>query len=452
MSNTDYSAVSALEPALRPWRAPFSTAPLDFRTKLPGSKSLTARELVLASLADGESTLRRPLHSRDSVLMVEALRALGIGIDEVAGDGSFGPDLRITPAPIRGNAAIDGGLAGTVLRFLAPLAALGDGPVVIDGDPAARRRPMAPVIDALRALGVTVDDDGRGHLPLTVHGTGRVTGGEIEVDASASSQFVSALLLAAPHFAEGLTLRHTGSRLPSLPHIEMTLACLRARGVDASSPALGVWRVDAGPIAAVDVEIEPDLSNAAPFLAAPLLAGGRVAVEDWPPATTQVGDLLRELLPRYGAAVDVDARGALVVSAPGLTAGPLPAVDLDLSAGGELAPTFAALAAAGNGPATIVGIGHLRGHETDRLAALAGDLESVGARVRILDDGLEITPGSLRAGPWQSHADHRMATTGALLGLAVDGVELDDIATTAKTLPEFPQLWAALVDSGERPA
>jgi len=448
MGTVGYSGATAAEPAAVAWRAPRATGPLDLRMTLPGSKSLTARELVLAALADGPSTIRRPLHSRDSWLMVDALRALGTSIEEVPGDGGFGPDLRVVPARLAGPARVHGGLAGTVLRFIAPVAALADGLVAVDGDEAARRRPVRPVIEALRALGVRVDDEGEdGQLPFTVHGTGSVGGGELSIDASASSQFVSALLLAAPRFEAGLALRHTGARLPSQPHIEMTLAALRARDVSASSPAPGVWRVEPGPIAAVDTVIEPDLSNAAPFLAAALVAGGRVAIGGWPEATTQVGDSLRELLPRYGATVS--RRGdAVVVEAPGVGAGPLPAVDLDLSEGGELAPTFAALAALGAGPARLTGIGHLRGHETDRLAALAEDLGALGAAVRILDDGLEIAPAPLHGGRWRSFADHRIATTGALLGLVVDGVELDDVATTAKTLPEFPQLWAALVASG----
>lgn len=446
-----YSGASAADSAARPWRAPRATGPLDHTMSLPGSKSLTARELVLSTLADRPTLIRRPLHSRDSRLMVDALRALGVSIEEVPGDGAFGPDLLVGPRPLEGPATIDGGLAGTVLRFIAPLAALATGDIHVDGDAAARRRPMRPVIDALRRLGVDVaDDDGR--IPFDVRGTGQVTGGHLEIDASESSQFVSALLLAAPRFAQGLTLRHVGSRLPSRPHIEMTLACLRARGVTAETLEPGLWRVEPGPIGGGQVEIEPDLSNAAPFLAAALIAGGRVAVTGWPAATTQVGDSLRELLPRYGAEVRLEG-DVLTVLAPGIASGRLPAVHLDLAEGGELAPTFAALAALGSAPAELTGIGHLRGHETDRLIALVNDLEVVGVQAVALDDGLLVLADAddeLRGGRWACYGDHRMATTGALIGLAVDGVELDDVATTSKTLPEFPELWATLVASGSR--
>lgn len=431
------------------WHAPVASGPLDHRMTLPGSKSLTNRELVLAALADGPSLIRRPLHSRDTGLMVDALRALGAAIDEVDGDGAFGPDYLVTPGDLFGGVGIDCGLAGTVMRFIPPVAALALGPVSLDGDEHARKRPMKATIDALRGLGVDVDDDRRGSLPFTVHGAGRVAGGELAIDASASSQFVSALLLAAPRFENGLTLRHTGARLPSVPHIEMTIAALAARGVTVASPEPGVWVVPAGAIAALDVTIEPDLSNAAPFLAAALVAGGRVTIAGWPDRTTQVGDRLRELLPRYGATVTRDGDAVTVEGGAGALAHPLPAVDLDLSEGGELAPTFAGLAAFGSGAAEITGIGHLRGHETDRLAALVDDLSTVGGAASELPEGVRVTPAVLHAGEWKAYADHRMATTGALLGLVVPGIEVDDIASTAKTLPEFPELWAALVASGD---
>jgi 3-phosphoshikimate 1-carboxyvinyltransferase len=283
-------------------------------------------------------------------------------------------------------------------------------------------------------------------MPFTIQGTGEVEGGELTIDASASSQFVSGLLLAAPRFSTGLTLRHVGERLPSMPHIEMTIATLARRGVVVESPEPGVWVVPPGPIAGAEIEIEPDLSNAAPFLAASLLAGGTVTIEGWPDATTQVGDHLATLLPRFGATVTRDGGALTVDGGAGLRGGTtLPGVDLDLSEGGELAPTFAALAALAGAPGRITGIGHLRGHETDRLAALAAELTALGGRVTELDDGLAFEPAELHGGPWRSYQDHRMATTGALIGLVVDGIEVDDIATTAKTLPEFPQLWGDML-------
>lgn len=440
------------------WRAPLAAGPLRARLTLPGSKSLTNRELVLSALAERPSVLHRPLRARDTDLMAEALRSLGAGIDEHEhGDGWI-----VTPGEIRGSTSVDAGLAGTVMRFIPPVAALALGPVAIDGDEHARNRPMRTTIDALRDLGVELDDDGRGALPFTIHGSGRVEGGEVTIDASASSQFVSGLLLAAPRFERGLTLRHSGGRMPSMPHIEMTIATLARRGVVVENPEPGVWVVPPGPILGAGIGIEPDLSNAAPFLAAALIAGGTVTIDHWPDATTQVGDHLGRLLTRYGATVtrgpesaqDGPPSHALTVDGGDglLGGGTIAGVDLDLSEGGELAPTFAALAALAASPGRITGIGHLRGHETDRLAALAAELNRIGADVSELEDGLAFEPvdmSALHGAAWRSYADHRMATTGALVGLAVPGIELDDIGTTAKTLPEFPELWARMLRSPE---
>lgn len=418
------------------WPAPVATAPLDAHLVIPGSKSLTNRELVLSALAAGPSTLHAPLVARDTELMADALAALGATIEKSP------TAWRITPGELHGNTQLHAGLAGTVMRFIPPVAALADGPVTIDGDEHARKRPMRTTIDSLRALGVEVEDDGRGGLPFTIHGIGRVRGGRLTIDASASSQFVSGLLLAAPCFWEGLVLTHEGERLPSVPHIEMTLTTLRRRGVEAYEADRGMWVVDPGPIAGADVPIEPDLSNAGPFLAAALLAGGRVTIAGWPAATTQVGDLFATLLPRFGAVVSRGPDGLTVDGGAGYLGGVRwEGVDLDLTEGGELAPTFAALAALATTASRITGIGHLRGHETDRLAALAAEITGLGGRVAELDDGLAFEPAPLHGAPWRAYADHRMATTGALLGLVVPGVVVDDIATTAKTLPEFPALW-----------
>ena len=431
------------------WIAPAASGPLNARLSLPGSKSLTNRELVLSALAERPSQLQRPLHSRDTNLMAEALKELGATIREVPGDGGFGPDWIIEPGELHGGVSISAGLAGTVMRFIPPVAALALGPVAIDGDEHARSRPMRTTIEALRGLGVDVGDDGRGTMPFTIHGSGAVEGGELTIDASASSQFVSGLLLAAPRFRRGLTLRHVGERLPSMPHIEMTIACLAQRGVTVESPETGVWIVPPGPILGTGVGIEPDLSNAAPFLAAALIAGGSVTIDHWPDATTQVGDDLARLLTLYGATVTRNGHSLTVDAGAGLLGGvAIPGVDLDLSHAGELAPTFAALAALADSPGRITGIGHLRGHETDRLAALRAELTGLGAQVTELDDGLAFEPvpaSAWHGGSWGSYADHRMATTGALIGLAIDGVEVDDIATTSKTLPEFPELWAAML-------
>jgi 3-phosphoshikimate 1-carboxyvinyltransferase len=431
------------------WPAPTATGPLAATVRLPGSKSLTNRELVLSALAQGPSRLRDALIARDTELMVAALRSLGTRIERE------GDDLLVAPAPLQGGASIDVGLAGTLMRFLPPLAALADGPVRFDGDERARLRPMATTVLSIRALGVEVDDEGRGTMPFTVQGTGRVAGGPVLIDASASSQFVSGLLLSGARFDDGLVVEHRGPRLPSLPHIEMTLEALRRRGVHAESevgPAGGgsgpgaLWRVPAHRIAGRDLAIEPDLSNAGPFLAAALVAGGWVSVPGWPDGTTQVGDRLREWLAAFGAEVE-HRRGELTVAAQGVAARPLQPVDLDLREGGELAPTLVGLAAFADGTSTFTGIGHLRGHETDRLAALATELGALGIAVEETDDGLVVHGGRPVASdrPWQSYADHRMATTGALIGLVTPGLAVEDVATTAKTLPGFVELWSGLL-------
>ena len=422
-----------------PWPALFATGPLAATLQIPGSKSLTNRELVLSALASSPSRLRAPLHSRDTALMMQALRSLGVEIREVNGAGAYGSDLIVTPGPLEGGTFIDCGLAGTVMRFLPPVAALALGPVAFDGDPAATRRPMRATIDALRALGVEVNDDGRGTLPFSLYGTGGVEGGELEIDASTSSQFVSALLMVAPRFAKGLTLRHVGATLPSTAHIDMTIDALALRGVTVEVPGPGTWVVPASEIHARDVSIEPDLSNAGPFLAAALVAGGSVTIVNWPARTSQVGDELPGILERMGGRSSfVDSgngTGELTVTGTGRIHG------IDLDNASELAPTIAAVAALAETETRLTGIAHLRGHETDRLAALVAEINALGGDATETDDGLVIRPAALHGGLWHSYEDHRMATAGAILGLGVEGVLVDDIATTSKTLPQFPELW-----------
>ena len=423
--------------ATPPWPAPQATGPLDARVAVPGSKSLSNRYLVLAALATGPSRLEGVLASRDTRLMAAALTALGA----VVADDESGAWLVTPPGALAGGVTLDCGLAGTVMRFLPPVAALATGAVRFDGDRQAYARPMGPVLDALRVLGVRVDDHGAsGRLPFTVHGRGTLAGGRVDVDASASSQFVSGLLLAAPRFDEGLTLRHVGPTLPSLPHIAMTVDVLRGAGVvvDDSRPA--IWQVRPGPIGGRDVRVEPDLSNAGPFLAAAMVAGGSVRVPGWPTTTTQPGALLPGLLTRMGADCALDG-DVLTVTGTGVVHG----LDVDLRAAGELVPTVAALAALADSPTRLRGIGHLRGHETDRLAALASEITSLGGRVEQSSDGLVITPQPLHGGRWRTYADHRMATAGAVLGLAVPGVDVEDVGTTDKTLPDFVGLWTAML-------
>ncbi len=422
-----------------PWAAPVARGPLDAVVEVPGSKSLTNRLLVLAALADGPGVLRGALRSRDADLMAAGLRALGVEVVE----GSAASELQVTPGPLRGPADVDCGLAGTVMRFLPPVAALADGPVRFDGDEGARVRPMGPVLAALGALGVGVTRDGPRPpttLPFTVRGRGSVRGGSIDVDASASSQFVSGLLLAAARFDQGLTLRHVGTTLPSMPHIDMTVEVLREVGVEVDSSRPAIWRVEPGPVAARDVQVEPDLSNAGPFLAAALVAGGTVRVPGWPTTTTQPGAMLGDLLTAMGGAAALED-GVMTVTGTGEVRG----VDVDLHAAGELAPTIAALAALADSPSRLRGIAHLRGHETDRLAALSAEITRLGGQAEQTADGLVITPRPLHGGTVRTYADHRMATFGALLGLAVPGVLVEDVATTAKTIPDFVGLWDGML-------
>ena len=423
------------------WPAPVAPSAVRATVEVPGSKSVTNRALVLAALADGPSTVRRPLRARDTLLMADSLRALGAHVTD---DGAH---WRVAPGRPAGGGRIDCGLAGTVMRFVPPVAALAPGDVVFDGDREARVRPMRPVLDGLRALGVMVDDEGRGTLPFTVQGRGSVTGGVVTLDASGSSQFVSALLLAAARYDKGVEVRHVGPPVPSMPHIEMTLAMLRDARVDASATGCGTWRVEPGAIAARDVDVEPDLSNAAPFLAAALVTGGEVTVPGWPAATTQPGDALRHLLAAMGGDVALDDRG-FTLRGSGEVAG----IDADLRDVGELAPALAAVAALARTPSRFRGIAHLRGHETDRLAALAAEITALGGDVRETDDGLEISPRRLRGGVFRTYADHRMATAAAVLGLVVDGVEVEDVATTAKTLPDFVAMWDAMLAGDPTPA
>ena len=407
---------------------------------IPGSKSLTNRELIIAAIADGPGRLIAPLHSDDSRRMVEALRALGVGIDEEDTGGEFGPDLVVTPAKLTGGSTIDCGQAGTVMRFIAPLAGLAQHDVHLTAHETALHRPMGGLISALRDLGVDIDDEGTWALPFTIRGHGRIRGGRVEIDASASSQFVSGLLLAAPRFDVGLHLVHTGTHLPSLPHIDMTIEALSRRGIRIERPATGEWLVEAGVPRAKEIAIEPDLSNAAPFLAAALVTGGSVSVTGWPVHSTQPGHLLPEILQAMGAHVGRHS-GTLTVRAGSGIRG----LDLDLSAASELTPTLVGLAAFADSPTTIRGIGHIRLHETDRIAALIGNVRALGGQAEELPDGLRIIPSTLHGGVWAAHHDHRMATTGALIGLRVPGVEIDDIGTTAKTLPEFTVLWERML-------
>ncbi|MGI4893902.1 MAG: 3-phosphoshikimate 1-carboxyvinyltransferase [Janthinobacterium lividum] len=433
-------------PSATPWPAPSAVGPLDAVVTVPGSKSLTNRYLVVAALASRPSVLRDPLRSRDTLLMADALRQLGADVTEVGSEAPSmadtpGTDWVVRPGAITGGGRIDCGLAGTVMRFLPPVAALAGEPVEFDGDDRARERPMGAVLEALRQLGAVVDDGGRGLLPFTVSGPpGGLRGGAVRVDASGSSQFVSALLLVGARCREGLEVVHDGPPLPSAPHIRMTVEVLRDVGVVIDDSLPGRWFVEAGEINALDVEVEPDLSNAGPFLAAAAVVGGRVRVPGWPQSTTQAGDLLRDVLDQMGAEVSLDRDGLTVEGT-----GELYGLDLDLHEAGELAPVITALAALASSPSRLRGIAHLRGHETDRLKALVTEVNALGGNAEEMTDGLLIRPRPLHGGVFRTYADHRMATAAAVIGLRVAGLTVEDVDTTRKTLPDFPGMWNAML-------
>jgi 3-phosphoshikimate 1-carboxyvinyltransferase len=419
-----------------PWLAPYRDAPVIGEVLVPGSKSQTNRALILAALGDGPSVLTRPLRSRDTTLMADALIALGATIER---DGMV---WTITPAALdhAASATVDCGLAGTVMRFVPAVAALTSADVTFDGDEHARVRPMATTISALRGLGVAIDDEGRGSLPFVVHGSGRVAGGPLEINASSSSQFVSALLLAGARFDKGLELQHVGGSLPSMPHIEMTINELRKRGVEVDDSQPDRWVVAPGSIAALDDEIEPDLSNAGVFIAAALVTGGSIRIRNWPVQTDQAGDAWRTIVEAFGATAVRDGADLIFTAGPTLNG-----VELDLHDVGELTPVVAAMAALAEGPSRVTGVAHLRGHETDRLAALVTEINRLGGDAEELDDGIAIRPRPLHAETFKTYDDHRMAHAAVVLGLRVEGLMVENVVTTVKTYPNFAPVWERLM-------
>ena len=427
------------------WSAPLrGRNAVSARVVIPGSKSVTNRALILAAQANSPSILKRPLISRDTELMVAGLKAMGVGItDEQVGND---PAWRITPSKLQGPAKVDVGNAGTVMRFLPPLSALAEGDISFDGDPRSYERPLGPVIAALEELGIEIEHDGRYSLPLVVKGKGSIPGGALTIDASASSQFLSALLLIAPSTSNGITATHKGGALPSMPHIDMTVQMLRDFGATVSVDKNAQnWRVESGALHGVDLVIEPDLSNAAPFLSIAMVCGGSITIADWPKQTTQPGDQLREILTQMGAQVSINNEGLT------LTGGEtIHGIDIDLHDVGELTPAIAALAALADSPSHLRGIGHLRLHETDRLAALTREINSLGGSVTEDETSLRITPAGafgkgLHGGTFHTYDDHRLATAGAVIGLLIPEIEIENVATTRKTLPDFPGLWQSLI-------
>ncbi|MGZ4617898.1 MAG: 3-phosphoshikimate 1-carboxyvinyltransferase [Frankiaceae bacterium] len=424
------------------WQAPTAASPVDAVVSVPGSKSDTNRSLVLAALAEGTSRLRGPLRARDTLLMAAGLRALGVAVDEVP--RADGADWRVTgtggTARLGHEVRVDCGNAGTVARFLPPVAALASADVVFDGDPRLRERPLGPLVEALRGLGVAVTGTS---VPLVVHGRGAVRGGSVRLDASSSSQFVSGLLLAAPCYDEGVCVIHDGPPIPSRPHLAMTVGALRRAGAVVDDRTDGVWAVAPGALTAIDRNIEPDLSTASAFLAAAAASAGQVVLRDWPEATEQPGAMLPHLLEDMGC-VCARTPAGLSVRGPQRLAG----IDVDLHDYGEAVPTLTALATLADGRSRLRGVGHLRFQETDRLAALAQQLGRLGARITVTADGLVVDPAPLHGGTLDPQADHRLAMAFAVVGLVVPGVVIHDIATTGKTVPEFPRRWLQMVAGG----
>jgi 3-phosphoshikimate 1-carboxyvinyltransferase len=422
---------------LIPWTAPVATSPVRGRVVVPGSKSASARSLLLAALADRPSVLGGVLESRDTALMRVGLATLGAGFDDL-GDGRV---MVSPPETFRGGGTVECGLAGTVLRFLPPVAALAAPPTRFVADRAASARPIAGLLDALDRLGAVVSEPRA--LPFSVGGGVSFRGGDVTIDAGATSQFVSALLLAGARFPEGVCVRHSGGDLPSLPHVEMTCTLLERRGVAVDRPARLTWRVAPGPIAALDEQVEPDLTNAATLLAAALVTGGELTTA-WPGGSVQAADALLEVLRAFGAEIRFararDGERSVTVSGAGVHG-----ADVNLHAVSELTPVAAALAAVADGPSRIRGVAHIRGHETDRLAALASELSGLGVGAQETADGLAISPGVRHGGTFHTYADHRLAHAAALVGLVTAGVQLDDVGCTTKTLADFPGLWARLL-------
>ena len=450
------------------WQAPAAVGPVRSRLRPPGSKSVTNRALVLAALAGGPTVITNPLQARDTLLMAGALRALGSVIEDASADTGTGREgngyeaggrsaaWRVTPGWLSGAATVDVGNAGTVLRFVPPAAALARGDVEFRGDDRIAARPVGPLLAALRELGAVIHDQGRGAVPFTVRGRGGISGGTVTLDASGSSQLVSGLLLSAPRYDKGVEVQHEGPRVPSAPHIAMTVQMLRDAGaeVEVGTRVRGgiqqqmsvpdLWRVHPGELRPGTVVVEPDLSNAAPFLAAALVTGGSVTVADWPERTSQPSGHILEVLTRMGAVCSPTADGMRVAGA-----GTIHGITADLRDVPELVPVLTALAALADSPSAFIGIGHMRRHESDRLAALAAEIGALGGDVTEREDGLEIRPRPLRGegAVFASYDDHRMVMAAAVLGLALPGgLQVGNAATVGKTFPDFTRRWSAMLE------
>ena len=433
------------------WATPAAGSAVTASIELPGSKSMTNRALILAALADTPTTILGPLRARDTELMTRAVVALGADVHIPAGRTRARlASWTLTPGWESGRVRIDVGNAGTVLRFVPPAAALAKADVEFSGDARAAQRPVGQLLAGLRQAGVEISDGGRGAAPFVVRGHGQVRGGPVTLDASSSSQLVSGLLLAAPRYEQGTQITHHGERIPSAPHIAMTVAMLAAAGADVETASTGggakavpdYWRVRPGPLAPGTIAIEPDLSNAAPFLAAALVTGGRITIPGWPAVSLQAASQIIGVLEQMGAAWQPTPAGMRIEGT-----GRIRGITADLRDISELAPVLTAVAALAESPSEFTGIGHMRLHESDRLAALAGEIGALGGQVSELPDGLRIRPRPLRAAaePFDSHDDHRLVMAGAVLGLAVPGLRVHNAATVGKTFPAFQALWEQML-------
>lgn len=443
------------------WPAPTPVASLNAEVILPGSKSQTSRALVIGTIAQRPTIIHGALASRDSYLASQAMEQFGARFEysDTSNDVTVHP-----PTELHGGGTIDCGLAGTVMRFAPALAAFANGKTQFIGDEAAQKRPLAPLMDALISLGAKVKYQGeKGYLPLRIRGRAtRPTSAfeelghgewdapataDVAVDTTSSSQYLSALLLASPLFPVPTVLRAEG-RIPSWPYVQMSIDMLAEQGVNINRTSSSSWLTEPVRPVGNPINIEPDLSNAGAFLAAGLLSGGNVTVRDWPRNTDQVGKYWLDLLPRFGATVVLSRLGLTVHAPKDLK---WPGLEFDLAPCGELAPTVAALCLFATSPSTIIGIGHLRGHETDRLSALEQQIKKLGAGAKILRDGIRIIPGPMSPTLINTYNDHRMATFAALVGLRVPGCIVENVETTAKTLPEFPERWNAMLSGATSP-
>jgi len=418
------------------WHAPTINFAINSTLDIPGSKSATNRAFVLAALGNSKSTISNPLFARDTNLMLDALKQLGCDV--------LKKENSVEISPMKKNhdeISIDVGLAGTVMRFVPPLAALGMGITHFDGDERARNRPMKTLIESLKKLNVNVIDKHDGKLPFSIVSEGEIVGGELEIDASESSQFISALMLVGAKFKNGITIKHVGENLPSLPHIQMTIEMLKEVGVITNQIDKTIWKIDNQEIKSKDWKIEPDLSNAGPFLAAAMVTNGEVRIKDWPAQTTQAGNAWIEILTLMGANIQLNSNDLILKNNSEIKG-----IKYNLQDVGELTPVLVAISLFANSKSEFSGISHLRGHETDRLAALVENINSIGGDAKETQDGLIITPKELHGGIWKAFDDHRMATAGAVIGLKVKDIYVDDIATTSKTLPNFEKMWHKMVN------